>query len=158
MGFWGGGSNWPPPSVSWFSSTPAGIRLKALNIPFKKVVLPGRVKCSGTEGEIVVAHGCRKRKKLICGRTGEIVVAHGRLPSPTRSTTCFLPVQLFSSCSPHPPPYTRSNPHLNTQLIGNLRTSSKNFIGCLNIGSAIHNIGFPPHQKKISSQDVLRTF
>ena len=28
--------------------------LKALNIPFKKVVLPGRVKCGGTEGEIVV--------------------------------------------------------------------------------------------------------
>ena len=32
--------------------------LKALNIPSKKVVLPGRVKCGGTEGEIVVAH-CR---------------------------------------------------------------------------------------------------
>ena len=31
--------------------------LKALNLPFKKVVLPGRVKCGGTEGEIVVAHG-----------------------------------------------------------------------------------------------------
>ena len=25
--------------------------------PFKKGVLPGRVKCGGTEGEIVVAHG-----------------------------------------------------------------------------------------------------
>ena len=35
----------------------------------------------GTEGEIVVAHGCRKRKNLICGTEGEIVVAHGRLPS-----------------------------------------------------------------------------
>ena len=58
--------------------------LKALNIPFKKVVLPGRVKCSGTEGEIVVAHGCRKRKKLVCGTEGEIVVAHGRLTSPAR--------------------------------------------------------------------------
>ena len=55
---------------------------KALNIPFKKVVLPGRVKCGGTEGEIVVALGCRKRKKLICGPEREIVVAHGRLPSP----------------------------------------------------------------------------
>jgi len=32
--------------------------------------------------EIVVAHGCRKRNKLICGTEGEIVVAHGRLPSP----------------------------------------------------------------------------
>ena len=31
--------------------------LKALNIPFRKVVLPGRVKCGGTEGEILVAHG-----------------------------------------------------------------------------------------------------
>ena len=30
--------------------------VKALNISFKKVVLPGRVKCGGTEGEIVVAH------------------------------------------------------------------------------------------------------
>ena len=39
--------------------------LKTLNIPLKKVVLSGRVKC--TEGKIVVAHGCRKRKKLICG-------------------------------------------------------------------------------------------
>ena len=30
--------------------------LKALNIAFKKVLLPGGVKCGGTEGEIVVAH------------------------------------------------------------------------------------------------------
>ena len=29
-----------------------------LKIPFKKVVLPGRVKCGGMEGEIVVAHDC----------------------------------------------------------------------------------------------------
>ena len=56
----------------------------------KKVVLPGRVKCGGTEGEIVVAHGCRKRKKLICGTEGEIVMAHGRLPSPTHLTDCEL--------------------------------------------------------------------
>ena len=34
----------------------------------------------------MVAHGCRKRKKLICGPEGEIVVAHGRLPSPARLT------------------------------------------------------------------------
>ena len=58
--------------------------LKALSISFKIVVLSGRVKCSGTEGEIVVANGCRKRKKLICGPKEEIVVAHGRLPSPAR--------------------------------------------------------------------------
>ena len=38
--------------------------------------MPGRVKCGGTEGEIGVAHDCRKRKKLICGTKGEIVVAH----------------------------------------------------------------------------------
>ena len=55
-----------------------------LNITFKKVVLPGRVNCGGPEGEIVVAHGCRKRKKLICGTEGKIVVAHGRLPSPLK--------------------------------------------------------------------------
>ena len=46
--------------------------------------MPGIVKCGGTEGEIVVAHGCRKRKKLICGTEGKIEVAHGRLPSPAR--------------------------------------------------------------------------
>ena len=44
--------------------------------------MPGIVKCGGTEGGIVVAHSCRKTKKLICGTEGEIVVAHGRLPSP----------------------------------------------------------------------------
>ena len=53
--------------------------LKALVIPFKNVVWPGRVKCSGKEWEIVVAHGWRKRKKLKCGTEEEIVVAHGRL-------------------------------------------------------------------------------
>ena len=55
---------------------------KGSTIPLKKVVLPGRVKSGGTEEEIVVAHGCRKTKKLICGTEDEIVVAHGRLPSP----------------------------------------------------------------------------
>ena len=59
----------------------AGFLKITLNIPFKKVVLPGRVKCGGTEGEIMVAHGCQKRKKVIYGTEGEIVVAHGRLPS-----------------------------------------------------------------------------
>ena len=60
---------------------------------FKKVVLSVRVKCGGTEGEIMVAHGCRKTKKLICGPEEEIVVAHGRLPSPAHATTekfCFF--------------------------------------------------------------------
>ena len=58
--------------------------LKRPLIYHKKVVLAGRVKCGGTEGEIVVAHGSRKTKKLICSMEGEIVVAHGRLPSPAR--------------------------------------------------------------------------
>jgi len=48
--------------------------------------LPGRVNCGGPEEEIVVAHGCRKTKKLICGTEDEIVVAHGRLPSPARAS------------------------------------------------------------------------
>ena len=55
-------------------------RLEIFEITFKKVVLPGRVKCGGPEGEIVVAHGCRRRKKIICGPEEEIVVTHGRLP------------------------------------------------------------------------------
>ena len=63
------------------------------------------VKCGGTEEEIVVAHGCRKRKKLICGPEEEIVVAHGRLPSPApvlykyrNSSVLYTPtVQLFGS-------------------------------------------------------------
>ena len=46
--------------------------------------MPGIVKCGGTEEDIVVAHGCRKRKKLICGPEEEIVVAYGRMPSPAR--------------------------------------------------------------------------
>ena len=60
---------------------------KGLKIYYlKKVVLPERVKCGGPEGEIVLTHGCQKRKKLICGTEGEIVVAHGRLPSPAPSS------------------------------------------------------------------------
>jgi len=38
--------------------------------------------------KLVVAHGCRKRKKLICGTEGEIVAAHGRLPSPAHYKGC----------------------------------------------------------------------
>ena len=59
--------------------------------------MPGRVKCGGTEGEIVVAHSSRKRKKMIFGTEGEIVVAHDSLPSPTRSafTRSFYHVKNF---------------------------------------------------------------
>ena len=41
----------------------------------------------------LVTHGCRKRKKLICGTEGEIVVAHGRLPSPAHRNRCLINVQ-----------------------------------------------------------------
>ena len=58
--------------------------LKALNIPFKKVVLPGRFKCGGTEGDSG-GSWLPKEKKLICGPEGEIVVAHGRLSCLPRS-------------------------------------------------------------------------
>jgi len=34
------------------------------------------------EDSTVVAHNCRKTKKLIYGMEGENVVAYGRLPSP----------------------------------------------------------------------------
>ena len=70
--------------------------LKALNIPFKKVVLPERVKCGGTEGEIVVAYGCRNRKKLICGPEGEILVALApSVPPLLRQTKAGPETQVF---------------------------------------------------------------
>ena len=53
--------------------------LKALNIPFKKVVLPGRVKCGGMEGESG-GSWLPEEKKAYVAMEGEIVVAHGRLP------------------------------------------------------------------------------
>jgi len=43
----------------------------------------------------MVAHGCRKRKKLIYGTEGEIVVAHGRLPSPAHWPNKNLTFLLF---------------------------------------------------------------
>ena len=52
--------------------------------------MPGRVKCGGTKGELLVAHGCQKRKKLICGMEGEIVVVHGPLPSPALHINLFV--------------------------------------------------------------------
>ena len=61
--------------------------------------MPGRVKCGGTEEDILVAHGCQKRKKLICGPEEEIVVAHGRLPSPAHvaAVSIFL-VYVLLAC------------------------------------------------------------
>jgi len=45
MGFRGGGQIDPPPSVSWFSSTPAGIGLISLKY---KNVLPENTPCCHT--------------------------------------------------------------------------------------------------------------
>ena len=50
------------------------------------MIFKKRVKCGDIKGKVVVAHGCRKTKKLICGTEGEIVVAHDPLLSPTRTT------------------------------------------------------------------------
>ena len=38
------------------------------------------------EDRTVVAHGCRKTKKIICGMEGITVVAYGRMPSPAFKT------------------------------------------------------------------------
>ena len=48
--------------------------------------------------KIVVTHGCRKTKKLICGTEGEIVVAHGRLPFPA-PVACVLRLVTFNQSS-----------------------------------------------------------
>ena len=73
--------------INAFLSDAAGFlksHFKGPKCTIKKVVLPVRVKYGSTEEEIVVAHGCWKGKKLICGSEEEIVVAHGRQPSPAR--------------------------------------------------------------------------
>jgi len=41
------------------------------------------------EDRTVVAHGCRKTKKIICGMEGKIVEAYGRLPSPSNTDGTF---------------------------------------------------------------------
>ena len=53
-----------------------------LNLSFKNVKTAGRLKCCGMEDRTVVAHGCRKTKKIICGMEGENVVTYDRLTSP----------------------------------------------------------------------------
>ena len=45
----------------------------------------------------MVAHGCRKKKKLIMGTEGEKVVAHGLLTSPALETELWLANELYSS-------------------------------------------------------------
>ena len=57
---------------------------KALNLLFKNVITDGRLECFGMEDRTIVAHGCRKTKKLICGMEEKNGVANGRLPAPAR--------------------------------------------------------------------------
>ena len=85
--------------------------------------MPVRVKCGGTEGEIVVAHGCWKRKKLICDTEGEIVVAHGRLPSPAPEPQGLEAVWEFSAMLQ----IKTKNKHNFKQNLQSLRFSSSNF-------------------------------
>ena len=56
--------------------------LNALNILFKGIITAGTLKCCGTEDCKVVALGCWKTKKLICGMEGKNIVAYDRLPYP----------------------------------------------------------------------------
>ena len=51
---------------------------------FKNVITAGRLKCCAMEDPMVVAHGCRKTKRLICGMEENNVVAYGCLLSPPR--------------------------------------------------------------------------
>ena len=66
-----------------------------LNLSFKSVIFAERLKCCGMEDRTVVAHGCQKTKKIICGMEGENGVAYGLLPSPTRcSLDTFLDINV----------------------------------------------------------------
>ena len=56
----------------------------ALNLSFKNAITAGRLKCCGMKDRTVVAHGCRKTRKPICGLDGENVAAYRRLPCPAR--------------------------------------------------------------------------
>ena len=55
-----------------------------LNLLFKNVMTAGRLNCCGMEDRTVVAHGCWKTKKIICGMEGKNAVSYGHLPSPAR--------------------------------------------------------------------------
>jgi len=44
----------------------------------------GRLRCCDMEDQMVVAHGCRRTKKIICDMEGENVMAYGSIPSPAR--------------------------------------------------------------------------
>ena len=52
-----------------------------ITISMHENITAGRLKLCGMENRTVVAHGCRKTKKLICGMEGENIMAYGRLPS-----------------------------------------------------------------------------
>ena len=42
----------------------------------------GKFECYGMEDQTVLAYGCRKTNKLICGMERKNVMAYGRLPLP----------------------------------------------------------------------------
>ena len=51
------------------------------------------------EDRTIVAHGCRKTKKMICGIEGKNVVAYGCLPSPAPATRAEQPSREISKFS-----------------------------------------------------------
>jgi len=55
--------------------------LNAQTYQLKQIIIGGRRNFCGMEERTIVAHGCRKTKKLRFGMEGTTVVAHGRLPS-----------------------------------------------------------------------------
>ena len=63
------------------------------------VIIAGRLKCCGMEDRMVLAYGCRKSKKLICGMGGKNVVAYGRLPFSTHRDGHVLYLKDFGSFS-----------------------------------------------------------
>ena len=59
-------------------------QINGLNLSYKIAITAERLKSYGMKDRKVVAHGCRKTKKIICGMEEGNVVAHGR--------TCLPPL------------------------------------------------------------------
>ena len=54
-------------------------KFNAINLSFKNVITAGRLKWCGMEDRTIVAHGCRKTKKLRCGMDGKMEKRGGRV-------------------------------------------------------------------------------
>ena len=55
------------------------------------VIIAGRIKCCGMEERMVLAYGCRKSKKLICGMEGKMLwLMVVCLPPLTGMSMCFI--------------------------------------------------------------------